>query len=34
MRNSLFHGELIPDNEANKIYGAAYKILRVLIDAI
>ena len=34
MRNSLFHGELIPDKEANKTYGAAYKILRVLIDAI
>ncbi len=34
MRNSLFHGELIPDKEANQTYGAAYRILRVLIDAI
>lgn len=34
MRNSLFHGELIPDNEANSTYGAAYKILRLLINAI
>ena len=34
MRNSLFHGELIPDKEANRIYGAAYKILRELIDAL
>ena len=34
MRNTLFHGELIPDKDANKTYGAAYKILRILIDAI
>lgn len=34
LRNSLFHGELIPNKEANKIYGAAYKILRELIDAL
>jgi len=34
MRNSLFHGELIPDKEANRLYGAAYKILRELIDAL
>lgn len=34
MRNSLFHGELIPDKEANMTYGAAYKIMRTLIDAI
>ena len=34
MRNSLFHGELIPNKEANKIYGAAYKILRELIEAL
>lgn len=34
MRNSLFHGELIPDKEANATYGAAYKIMRILIDAI
>lgn len=34
LRNSLFHGELIPDRDANKVYGAAYQILRVLIDAI
>lgn len=34
MRNSLFHGELIPDKDTNKIYGAAYKILRELIEAL
>lgn len=34
MRNSLFHGELVPDKEANMTYGTAYKILRILIDAI
>lgn len=34
MRNSLFHGELIPNKEANKIYGAAYTILRELIEAL
>ena len=34
MRNTLFHGELIPDDDANLTYGAAYKILRTLINAI
>ena len=34
LRNSLFHGELVPDKEANKVYGAAYHILRILIEAI
>ena len=34
LRNSLFHGELIPNKEANKVYGATYHILRILIDAI
>ena len=34
MRNSLFHGELIPNKAVNKIYGAAYKILRELIEAL
>lgn len=34
MRNSLFHGEIVPDKDANKTYGAAYKILRILIEAI
>lgn len=34
MRNTLFHGELIPDDDANRTYGAAYKILRTLINAI
>ena len=34
LRNSLFHGELTPNKEANKIYGAAYKILRELIEAL
>lgn len=34
MRNTLFHGELIPNKDANKTYGAAYKILRELIEAL
>lgn len=34
LRNSLFHGELIPDKDANKVYGAAYQIMRILIDSI
>lgn len=34
MRNSLFHGELIPNKDVNKTYGAAYKILRELIEAL
>ena len=34
LRNSLFHGELIPNKDANKTYGAAYKILRELIEAL
>lgn len=34
MRNSLFHGELIPSKKVNNTYGVAYRILRTLIDAI
>lgn len=34
MRNSLFHGELIPDKDVNRVYGAAYKLLRELIEAL
>lgn len=32
LRNSLFHGEINPNSDANKVYGAAYHILRQLIE--
>lgn len=34
LRNSLFHGELIPNKEANQVYGAAYRILYLLIQSL
>lgn len=34
LRNSLFHGELIPNKEANQVYGAAYRILYMLIQSL
>ena len=34
LRNTLFHGELDPNEYTNRIYGAAYKILRELIEAL
>ncbi len=34
LRNSLFHGELIPNEAANKVYGAAYRILFELIQPL
>ena len=30
----LYTEQLIPDKEANATYGAAYKVMRILIDAI
>lgn len=34
LRNTLFHGELDPNEYTNNTYGAAYKILRELIEAL
>ena len=34
LRNSLFHGELVPNKEANQVYGAAYRILYLLIQSL
>ena len=34
LRNSLFHGELVPNEEANQVYGAAYRILYMLIQSL
>lgn len=34
LRNILFHGEVVPDNNANKVYEPAYQILHVLIQAL
>lgn len=34
LRNSLFHGELVPNKEANQVYGAAYRILYMLIQSL
>lgn len=34
LRNILFHGEVVPDSNANKVYEPAYQILHVLIQAL
>jgi hypothetical protein len=34
MRNLLFHGELVPDPEANRTYEPAYHLLRHLTRCI
>lgn len=34
LRNSLFHGEVNPNNESQKVYGAAYNLLRKVIDVL
>ena len=34
LRNVLFHGEIVPDNETNKVYEPAYHILYTLIQAL
>lgn len=32
IRNSLFHGQIAPDRPTNELYGAAYRVLKKLID--
>lgn len=34
LRNSLFHGQIIPDKETNKVYEPAYHILHKLIEEL
>ena len=34
LRNVLFHGEIVPDNDTNKVYEPAYHILYKLIQAL
>ncbi len=34
LRCSLFHGEIMPNKEANQVYGAAYRILYTLIQSL
>lgn len=34
LRNVLFHGEIIPDSDTNKVYEPAYHILYTLIQAL
>ncbi|MBC8334314.1 MAG: hypothetical protein ISR59_10850 [Anaerolineales bacterium] len=34
LRNSLFHGEIVPNNDAQHIYAAAYHILHELVQAL
>lgn len=34
LRCSLFHGEIVPNKEANQVYGAAYRILYILIQSL
>lgn len=34
LRNALLHGEINPNGDANKVYGAAYHILRSVIECL
>ncbi|EPF6152372.1 hypothetical protein [Acinetobacter baumannii] len=34
LRNVLFHGEIIPNKETNRVYEPAYKVLRILIESL
>lgn len=34
LRNGLFHGEIVPDKDTNKVYEPAYHILYMLIQAL
>jgi hypothetical protein len=34
LRNVLFHGEIVPDGDTNKVYEPAYQILYTLIQAL
>lgn len=34
LRNVLFHGEIIPNKETNRVYEPAYKLLRILIEPL
>lgn len=34
LRNTLFHGEVLPDKERNKVYEQAYHILKMLIQIL
>lgn len=34
LRNKLFHGDLTPSQEANKVYEAAYRILKQIVEGI
>lgn len=34
LRNVLFHGEIIPDSDTNKVYEPAYQVLYTLIQAL
>lgn len=34
LRNVLFHGEIIPDSDTNKVYEPVYQILYILIQAL
>jgi len=34
LRNVLFHGEIVPDSDTNKVYEPAYQILYALIQAL
>jgi hypothetical protein len=34
LRNALLHGEINPNGDANKVYGAAYHLLRRVIECL
>lgn len=34
LRNSLFHGEIVPNKDHKKVYEHAYKMLKILLDTL
>lgn len=34
LRNALFHGQIVPDRETQKVYQPAYQILAILVEAL
>jgi hypothetical protein len=34
LRNSLFHGTIVPDRETNKVYEPAYHVLHSLVQVL
>ena len=34
LRNALFHGQIVPDRETQKVYEPAYHILSMLVEGL